>query len=133
MVAGVDHVAIAARDPRALAQWYCEVLGMRVLFDNEKDPPTCLVGGDMGGVLEIMPDNGAERTVHHPYDPGFRHVALRVRDFDAAYAALQEHHQAERVLGLMPPAPAAGGGQIAFFHDPEGNLVQIVSRDRELY
>jgi predicted enzyme related to lactoylglutathione lyase len=36
------------------------------------------------------------------------------------------------VLGLTPAAPAAGGGQIAFFHDPEGNLVQIVSREREL-
>jgi predicted enzyme related to lactoylglutathione lyase len=33
----------------------------------------------------------------------------------------------------MPPGPAAGGGQIAFFHDPEGNLIQIVSRDRELF
>ena len=34
MVSGVDHVAIAAKDSRALTNWYCEVLGMRVLFDN---------------------------------------------------------------------------------------------------
>jgi len=132
MVLGVDHVAIAARDPRALTEWYCAVLGMRVVFDNGKEPPTCLVGGSMGAVIEILPDNGAARVTHQPYDPGFRHIALRVGDFEAAYAALQEHHAAGRVLGLMPPAPAAGGGQIAFFHDPEGNLVQIVSRDAEL-
>lgn len=133
MVTGVDHVAIAAKDTRGLTQWYCDVLGMRVLFQNEKDPPTYLVGGNMGGVIEIMPDNGAKVTVHEPYDPGLRHIALRVADFDAAYAALKEHHAAGRVLGLMPAAPAAGGGQIAFFHDPEGNLIQIVSRERELY
>jgi glyoxylase I family protein len=128
MVSGVDHVAIAAKDSRSLAQWYCETLGLRILFDNGKEAPTYLVGGDMGAVVEIMPDNGEKPTSHQPLDPGIRHIALRVRDFDAAYAALQG-----KVLGLMPPGPAAGGGQIAFFHDPEGNLLQLVSRDRELF
>jgi glyoxylase I family protein len=128
MTTGVDHVAIAAKDPRRLSDWYCEVLGLRVLFDNGKEPPTTLVGGDMGAVIEIMPDNGAAAYLHQPYDPGIRHIALRVRDFEAAHAAL-----VAKVEGLTAPGPAAGGGQIAFFHDPEGNLLQIVSRDRELY
>ena len=128
MVSGVDHVAIAAKDPRGLAQWYCEVLGLRVLFDNGREPPTCLVGGDMGAVVEIMPDNGAAVTVHQPLDPGIRHIAFRVQDFAGAHAALEG-----RVLGLTPAAPAAGGGMVAFFHDPEGNLIQIVSREKELY
>ncbi len=128
MVTGVDHVAIAARDSRALGQWYCEILGMRILFDNGKEQPTYLVGGSMGAVLEIMPDNGGKVVEHQPLDPGIRHIALRVEDFEAAYAALEG-----KVLGLTAAAPAAGGGQIAFFHDPEGNLLQIVSRDRELF
>jgi catechol 2,3-dioxygenase-like lactoylglutathione lyase family enzyme len=128
MVIGVDHVALAAKDSRALAEWYCSLLGMRILFQNDKEPPTYLVGGTMGAVLEIMPDNGAERTKHQPLDPGIRHIAFRVTDFDAAYEALQG-----KVLGLTAPAPAAGGGQIAFFHDLEGNLVQLVSRDSELF
>ena len=128
MTSGVDHVAIASKDTKKLADWYCETLGLRILFDNGKEPATYLVGGDMGGVVEIMPDNGAPVTGHQPYDPGIRHIAFRVRDFEAAHAAL-----AGKVLGLTPAAPAAGGGQIAFFHDPEGNLMQIVSRDRELY
>ena len=133
MVSGVDHVAIAAKDSKTLTQWYCEVLGLRILFDNGKEAPTYLVGGDMGGVVEIMPDNGEKRTAHQPLDPGLRHIAFRVRDFDAAYSALQRHAAEGRVLGLMPPGPAAGGGQIAFFNDPEGNLLQIVSRDSELF
>ena len=128
MVIGVDHVALAAKDSRALAEWYCTVLGMRILFQNDKEPPTYLVGGSMGAVLEIMPDNGAERIKHQPLDPGIRHIAFRVTDFDAAYSGLQG-----KVLGLTAPAPAAGGGQIAFFHDLEGNLVQLVSRDSELF
>ena len=128
MVKGVDHVAIAAKDSKALAQWYCDLLGMRILFDNGKEPGTYLVGGEMGGVLEIMPDNGEKPTPHQPFDPGIRHIAFRVSDFDAAYQSLQG-----KVLGLMPPAPAAGGGQVAFFHDLEGNLVQLVSRDKDLF
>src|SRR5215210_1252969 len=103
MVAGVDHVAIAAKDTRSLARWYCETLGMRILFENEKDPPTYLVGGDMGAVIEIMPDNGEKPVPHQPYDPGIRHIALRVRDFAAAHAALEG-----KVLGLTPPGPAGG-------------------------
>ena len=133
MVTGVDHVAIAAKDTRALTDFYCDLLGMRVLFQNDKEPATYLVGGSMGAVLEIMPDNGEKRTSHQPLDPGIRHIAFRVRDFDATYSALQRHHAEGRVLGLMPPGPAAGGGQIAFFNDPEGNLLQIVSRDAELF
>ncbi|MBM3460458.1 MAG: VOC family protein, partial [Armatimonadetes bacterium] len=121
-----------AKDSNALARWYCEVLGMKILFDNGKTPATYLVGGDMYGVLEIMPDNGAAPVAHAPLDPGLRHIALRVRDFDAVYQALQALAAEEKVLGLMPPGPAAGGGQIAFFHDPEGNLLQIVSRESEL-
>jgi len=128
MVIGVDHVALAAKDSKALAEWYCSVLGMRILFQNDKEPPTYLVGGTMGAVLEIMPDNGAPVTKHQPLDPGIRHIAFRVTDFETAHAGLQG-----KVLGLTAPAPAAGGGQIAFFHDLEGNLVQLVSRDSELF
>jgi len=128
MVIGVDHVALAAKDSRALAEWYCSVLGMRILFQNDKEPPTYLVGGTMGAVLEIMPDNGTAPAKHQPLDPGIRHIAFRVTDFEAAHAGLQG-----KVLGLTAPAPAAGGGQIAFFHDLEGNLVQLVSRDSELF
>jgi catechol 2,3-dioxygenase-like lactoylglutathione lyase family enzyme len=133
MVSGVDHVAIAARDSRTLTRWYCETLGLKVLFDNGKEAPTYLVGGDQGGVVEIMPDNGEKRSVHQPLDPGIRHIAFRVRDFGATYAALQDLAGKGELLGLTQPAPAAGGGQVAFFHDPEGNLIQIVSRDRELF
>jgi catechol 2,3-dioxygenase-like lactoylglutathione lyase family enzyme len=127
MVLGVEHVAIAANDSRALAQWYCDQLGMRILFDNEKDPPTYLVGGTTGALLEIMPDNGVDRAKHLPLDPGIRHIALLVEDMAAAHSALEG-----KVLGLTAPGPAAGGGQIAFFHDLEGNLVQLVSRDRPI-
>ena len=123
MVLGVDHVAIAADDPRCLARWYCEALGMRVMFDNGQEPPTYLVGGDSGGMMEIMPHRGQPRPEREFYAPGISHIALSVDDFDATCAALRG-----RGVALADPLPAAGGGQIANFIDPEGNAVQLIKR-----
>ncbi|MBI3910267.1 MAG: VOC family protein [Armatimonadetes bacterium] len=123
----MDHVAIACRDPEALARWYCEVLGLRIVFDSGQRPPTYLVGGSHGSLIEIMPDNGSNRAQRgHLLEPGFSHVAFRVADFEAAYAALRRAD----VRSLTEARPAAGGGKIAFFEDPEGNLLQIVWRER---
>ena len=127
MASGCDHVAIAAEDPRALARWYCDALGLRVLFDNGQEPPTCLVGGDSGGMIEIMPHRGQPRSQREFYAPGISHVALTVGDFEAASARLREMG-----VTLADPVPAAGGGRIANFADPEGNAIQIIARTREI-
>jgi glyoxylase I family protein len=127
MVKGVDHIAIAAEDPRALAEWYRDVLGMRVLFENGQEPPTLFVGGDRGGTIEIMPHRGQPRPSREFYAPGISHIALTVEDFDSAYTAVQQ-----QVATLSDRIPAAGGGWIANFQDPEGNDVQIIQRTKDL-
>ena len=54
----VDHPAIACRDTRRQIDWYCRLLGMRVVARNDADPPTALVGYDAdakhGAVIELM-------------------------------------------------------------------------------
>ena len=58
------------------------------------------------------------------FAPGIRHIALRVSDFDAAYAKLKE-------LGVVfttEVGQAVGGGKTILFRDPEGNELQIVQR-----
>src|SRR5262245_56394423 len=110
MITGVDHAAIAARDPRRLAAWYCETLGLRILFDNGPEPRTYIVGGESGGMIEIMPDRGQPRPDREFYAPGISHLALRVTDFERACEALRA-----RGVILGEPAAAAGGGTIANF------------------
>jgi predicted enzyme related to lactoylglutathione lyase len=51
-------------------------------------------------------------------------MAIRVTDFDAAYAQLK----AAGVQFLGEPGTAVGGGPIVSFRDPEGNELQIVQR-----
>ena len=126
----VDHPAIACRDTRRQIDWYRRVLGMRVIAQNDADPPTALMGYDQdlrhGAVIELMParEAGAEPASVARFAPGLRHLALRVGDFEEALEFLKERG----VEFLSEPGVATGGGRIVSFRDPEGNELQIVQR-----
>ena len=40
----LDHPAIACYDVRKLADWYCKTFGMRVIAQNDADPPAMVIG-----------------------------------------------------------------------------------------
>lgn len=124
MYRGMDHVAIAAQDPQGLINWYCAHLEMHVVAHNGQDPPTALLAGVGGSMIEIMPAQEVSRGEAGLFDPGLRHMALRVDDFDAAYAHLQQ--LGVEFVGEI--GSATGGGPIVSFKDPEGNILQIVQR-----
>jgi glyoxylase I family protein len=123
LFAGVDHLAIAALHPAALADWYCATLGFQVLSDNGKDRPTRILAGPAGGMIEMMPDDETPPVTRDLFDRGISHLAIRVCSLEAALTRLS-------ALGVevAEPVPAAGGGRVASFRDPEGNVVQVVER-----
>ncbi|HTW95559.1 MAG TPA: VOC family protein [Tepidisphaeraceae bacterium] len=128
---GLDHAAISCRDVRKAGQWYCRHLGMRIIADNGAEPPSLLVGYDSGvragAMIELMPvkDAGPDPAEQARFQPGLRHLALRVSDFDAAYSQLKSGG----VKFLFEPVAAiGGGGRIVSFRDLEGNELQIVER-----
>jgi glyoxylase I family protein len=123
LFAGLDHAAIAARDPAQLADWYCELLGFRVMADNGKERPTRILAGAGGGMIEMMPDDETPRPERDLFDPGISHLAVRVSDLDEAVARLKAAG-----VEVAEPVPAAGGGHVATFKDPEGNVLQVVER-----
>ena len=127
MFEAIEHVALVADDPSALATWYQDVLGFRLIRSSEAAQSYFL---DLpgGGVLEILPSDGSE-PVHRGHDSqGIHHIALGVDDFDAALGQLQ---QADIALA-GPPRRAADGTRLGFFTDPEGNLLQLVYRPTPL-
>jgi catechol 2,3-dioxygenase-like lactoylglutathione lyase family enzyme len=110
------------------ADWYCKHLGLKLVFHNGQEPPSVLLGyeGQMA-MIELMPvkHEGPQPGSVPRLQPGWRHVALRVSDFEEAYGQLKK-------LGvefLFEPVPSVGGGTIVSFRDPEGNELQIVERD----
>jgi catechol 2,3-dioxygenase-like lactoylglutathione lyase family enzyme len=63
-------------------------------------------------------------------DHAFQHVAIVVRDMDAAYARLRAHHVTHASSGpqrLPDWNPNAGGIQAFYFKDPEGHVLEILS------
>jgi catechol 2,3-dioxygenase-like lactoylglutathione lyase family enzyme len=132
MFLALDHPCIACSDVRKQVEWYCLALGMRVVASDGKEPPGFLVGYDQsvngGAMIELVPakDPGPRPDAFKRFQPGLRHVALRVADFGEAYARLKQ-------LGVaftVEPGEALGGGRTVLFRDPEGNELQIVQRDR---
>ena len=63
-------------------------------------------------------------------DRAFQHIAIVVRDMDAAYARLRAHHVAHASSGpqrLPDWNPNAGGIRAFYFKDPEGHVLEILS------
>jgi len=126
----VDHPAIACYHVQRQIDWYCKHLGMQVVAHNGKTPPSAVVGygpdARGGAMIELMPvrDPGPPPSEAFRFQPGIRHIALRVNDFNQAATRLKE----AGVKFLSEPGEAAGGGRIVSFRDPEGNELQIVQR-----
>jgi glyoxylase I family protein len=127
----IDHPAISCRDVSRQADWYRQNLGMKLVASDGKTPPSMLLGYDAtpkaGAMIELMPvrDQGPNPDEFARYQPGLRHLALRVSNFDQAYEKLK----AKGVKFLFEPLDnAVGGGKIVSFRDPEGNELQIVQR-----
>ncbi|MDP9173551.1 MAG: VOC family protein [Planctomycetota bacterium] len=128
----IDHPAISCHDVNRQARWYCENLGMRVIASDKSQPPSMLLGYDQDAtgrtMVELMPvkDAGPQPADVPRYQPGLRHLALRVSDFDEAYRRLSQLG----VKFLFEPVQAVGGGKLVSFRDPEGNELQIVQRSQ---
>jgi len=85
MFVGLEHTAIASPDPAKLARWYVDHLDFRINFEYDGN---YFVRAANGAMLEIIPSEGV-RGEQKMRDPGIRHLAIEVTDFDSAHAALK--------------------------------------------
>ena len=74
----------------------------------------------------IIPSAG-ERGSNQMKDPGIRHLAVMVEDFDAAHQQLQK----AGVTFLGEPFNNKGN-RLVFFSDLDGNILHLIHRERPL-
>jgi glyoxylase I family protein len=123
MIQGIEHTAIASPDPQKLAQWYVQHLDFVINYNSGR---TVFVKAPNGYMLEIISAEG-ERSPQTMKDPGIRHLAIAVKDFDAVYQRLRS----EGVKFEGEPV-SSKGNKVVFFADLDGNYLHLLERETPL-
>lgn len=123
MFRGLEHTAIASPNPEALANWYAKNLEFHINYTYDGN---YFVKASNGTMLEIIPSVG-DRGSNQMKDPGIRHLAIAVDDFDSAHAQLKKqgvHFLGEPFMNQ--------GNRLVFFADGDGNIVHLIHREKPL-
>jgi glyoxylase I family protein len=124
----LEHVAYQVAEPQAMAQWYCEHLGMTIAHQVE-DFCFFLVASDGEGMLEIyrnpaepVPDWSARTAVE-------MHIAFWSDDVQADFDRLIAAGAAE----ILPPQQLNADVMHTMIRDPWGTALQLIHRTRKMY
>lgn len=130
------HVGTSVADHDAMAAWYSEALGFGVEGSSEverADLRVSLLTHESGLGPELFERAGSEAVEDSP-DPlavalkwGYGHIALEVGDLDESFGHLISVGAKE----IWSPRPApVQGARMSYVADPEGNLIEMVARER---
>jgi glyoxylase I family protein len=113
-VQGIGGVFFRARDPKALAEWYRDHLGVALVPDNYDDPPW----QQQAGPTAFAP---FEQDTKYFGDDGKQWmINFRVGDLDAMMRQLK----ASGIAVELDPE-SYPNGRFARLHDPEGNPIEL--------
>jgi glyoxylase I family protein len=126
MVTGIEHVAIASPDPLRLALWYVEHLDFVINYQSAHSQTVFIKAAD-GSMIEII-ESAPDTVPAAGMNPaGLRHLALTVADFPGTYARLKE-----KGARFLTDAQTTNGNSLAFFTDPDGNILHLLHRETPL-
>ena len=126
MVTGIEHIAIASPDPLRLALWYVEHLDFVINYQSAQSKTVFVkaADGSMIEIIESAPDTVPAASMNAA---GLRHLALTVADFPGVYARLKE-----KGVRFLTDAQTTKGNSLAFFNDPDGNILHLLHRETPL-
>ncbi|NJN89374.1 MAG: VOC family protein [Leptolyngbyaceae cyanobacterium SL_5_14] len=123
----LHHVTLSVSNAERVSQWYVEMLGFTVSDRFTLTRPNgslvqvvrVEIPGLQMNISEFEGSVSPNRTVD---EQGWRHLAFQVDNVDQTYQRLQ----AEGVEFLTEPFTYDPPGyRIAFFRDPEGNILEL--------
>ncbi|MEM7234386.1 MAG: VOC family protein [Planctomycetota bacterium] len=124
----IEHLAVNVPDPAALADWYVEHLGMRVVFSLDEAPHTRFLADSAGDVMfEVyrnLPDEMPDHASRHPLH------------FHLAFVSKSPEADKDRLVvagaTYFDEARFEDGTLLVMLRDPWGLAIQLCKRGRPL-
>jgi catechol 2,3-dioxygenase-like lactoylglutathione lyase family enzyme len=121
MAVELNHTIVAARDSGASAAFFAEILG---LDDPAPFGPFITVDTDNGVTLDFMDTEGDITSQHYAFLVGeeeFDQILGRIQALDLPYWADPGRRRAGAIN-------RNDGGRGVYFPDPDGHLLEIITR-----
>ena len=128
MVSGIEHVAVVSKDTAALKDWYMDMYGGRVVYDNGKG--TYFLQFPDGSMIEFVAAQ-ADKPDDVEKSAGIRHLAFSVsyHEFDKIVAKLKADSRVEVVHDVSENDK---GLKTYWYRDIEGNFSHLIYRPTPL-
>ena len=123
-VTGIEHIGVVSNNTATLKDWYMEVFGGKVVYDNGKG--TYFLQFEDGSMIEFVSAE-SDRNEEIERTAGIRHIAFSVsaEAFDEITAVLKKD---ERVQEVHDVSENASGLKTYWFRDIEGNFAHLIYR-----
>lgn len=127
MVTGIEHIGIYAKDSKGLADWYIEMFGCTIAYENAAKG-TYFVAFPDKSMIEICKCEKASCRKPELNQAGIRHIALTVDDFEG----MVEKLKSAKTEILVDETTSSSGVKTIFFRDIAGNILHLISRVKPL-
>lgn len=125
----IEHIAFVVDDPEAVAKWYCDNLGMRVV---RQGPPPIKMTFLADSAGQTMYELYAQPEVETPDYASMHHLALHFAYYAEDLEATFERLKAAGATVVQAPMPNDSGDTLAMLRDPWGICVQLVNRKEKM-
>ncbi|MBV8393627.1 MAG: VOC family protein [Alphaproteobacteria bacterium] len=113
----IDHVVLLVRDLEAMTAFYERVLGFRVVRRVERIHLIQMRAG--ASMVDLMQGD-------RPAEGGnMDHVCFRIEPFDPDEVLKRLKPYGIALGEIVPRVGAEGEGPSVYFHDPEGNQIEL--------
>lgn len=125
----LEHIAFNVPDPVAMADWYVQHLGMRIVRAADSPNPVRFMVVSSGSVLiEIYRNSKAPIPDYTGMDPLVIHLAFESPDVEADCTRLA----AAGASVVDAPFTSGAGDRLAMLRDPWGVALQLVHRAKPM-
>ena len=120
----IEHFAIQVPDPAAMAAWYVEHLGMKIVRQLDQPPYIHFLADDSDQVMiEIYQNDAAPTPAYHHQSPLIVHLAFISDNPKADKLRLQQAGAREDSDDITP-----AGDHLIMLRDPWGFSIQLCKR-----